>query len=224
MAKTCTQSFLGGKAGRSSRFFSSVQEYRTNGCVRANQGAQVALDAFIQLPFRYIHSSPTFFVLGGASRPGAVFQTILGDGGNRQAVALLTVHDFYHFLDEFRVLVFYRSILSSQPSFRNGYLVQFFNAVFNGSIVLVYHCLALFLVVGLIDGIFHGSNSLIDGNDIQQFEESSLQNGVGAVPQSNFPGNGGSINGVELGFLGCQGPFHGCRQVGFQFCIAPAAV
>ena len=119
-SKAGPHGFLGGKSFRSSCFFSFVQQDGANGSVRADQGTQVALDAVCHLPLGYIHGGAPFFVLGGASWPGTVFQTIFGHGGYGQGFPFLPVHNFHHFFNKGGSFIFFRGIAGGAPGSRDG--------------------------------------------------------------------------------------------------------
>ena len=165
------------------RLLAGVQQNGPDGGVGADQGALVALDALRRVPDRNLHGGAPLFVLGGPGGPGAVLQTVLDHGGNRQAVALLAVHDLHHVLNEGGVPVLRRGVLGGLPAVRDLDLHQLVDAVVDGGVVHIYYFLALFFVVGLIDGIFHFRHRLVNGDNSGEGEKGGLENRVGAGAQ-----------------------------------------
>ena len=192
--------------------------------MRADEGALVALDAVCCLPFRYFHGSSAFFVLRRASRPGPIFEPVLGHGRNGEDFTFLTVHDVDDFLDKGWGFVLLGSILSIFPVFGNSDAVELVDAVIDGGIVLIDNSLTLLDKVGLIDGFLHGLDGFFHRNDAKELKESSLKDRIGAVAKADGTSNGRCVDGIEFGFFGIKGALHGSRQVPVKVFIAPGAV
>ena len=156
--------------------------------------------------------------------PGAVLQTVFLHNGHRQAVTLLAVHHVHHLADEVRCLPRHGRILSISPRGGDSHLHQLVDAVLDGGVVHVHHGLTLLLIIGLIDGVLHLGNGLLQRDHIGQLEEGGLQNGVGAAAQTQLTGDLDGVDGVELRLLLCQSALHGGGQIPLQTVHVPSAV
>ena len=90
----------------------------------------------------------------------------------------------------------------------NAYLFNLLDAGINRLQVHVDDLLAL-APIGRLDGFLHVFNSVSLGKYLGELEESSLQNGVGAVSETDFSGNLNCIYNIDMNtvfrnvFLGC---------------------
>ena len=114
-----------------------------------------------------------------------------------QQVAGLGVDGTHQLLDECGSVVLLRLVVSEVGpcGIHSEFLVL--TAAVNGGIVLVDHILAL-LAVRLHDEGFHLLHSEFDGNYLGDAEECALQDGVGAVAQTNLLSN---LGGVDIVYL-----------------------
>ena len=214
----------GAEAHRLAGLFGAVQKDGTDGRMRAHQGALVTLQALGGVPLRNLHCGATLFILGRTCGPGAVLHAVLHHGGHGDAVALLAVHHSHYILDEGGGAALPRRVLGVQPTVGDRDFLELVDAVVDGGVIHVHHCLALLLVVGLVDGLLHLGDRLVDGDDPGEGEEGGLQDGVGPAAQTQLPGDADGVDGIEPGVLGRQGPLHGRRQVLLQARLVPGAV
>ncbi len=134
----------------------------------------VALNALIRKPLGYLDGDTALFVLGGSAGEGPIQR----EGGNGQVVTFLAIHhlgDFGHeggFARGRELLV--RQV---RPSFRNRYFYQTAGADIDGFPVLIQNLLP-FSGIGLLDCLFHILLRFFEGDDIGQFEEGGLHDGV----------------------------------------------
>ena len=177
------------KFGGLGRFLSLVQQNGTDSGMGADQCALVALQALGGVPCGDFHGCAALFKLGGACGPGAVSQTVLHHGGYRQAVALLAVHRVHHVPDEVRLVLPDGGVLGGEPAVRDLHGHQLVDAVLDGGVVHVHNGLPLLLEVGLVDGVLHLRDGLVNGDHRRELEEGGLQNRIRAAaqPQLNVP-------------------------------------
>ena len=192
--------------------------------MRADEGADVALDALGHIPFGNVDCCTALLILGGASRPCAVFQTIFHHGADGQLVAFLTVHRDDDILDEVRNILLRCIVFQGRPACRDLDLDEFVDTVIDGSVVLRNDFGTLLLEVGLVDRILHFLDRLVDRNDVSQFEEGCLQDGVGAVAQTDVTGDIDRVDDVEVSLLLSQCALHAVGQLRLEFFGAPLAV
>ena len=77
----------------------------------------------------------------------------------------------------------------------------------------------------MTDSVLHVAYCIVDRDDISQFEECSLQNGVrSSCAQTDLLGDGYSVTGVELYIVVGNVTFYLCRKMLFQLLVAPYAV
>lgn len=119
-----------------------------------------------------------------------------------------------------RIELFVRAVL---PGFRNRDLDEILDAGFDSAAVHVDHILA-FLAVGMFNGFLEVGDSVVDGNDISQFEEGCLHDHVDATAKTDLAGNLHGIDGVEVDLLFSNDAFELTGQTRIEFFPAPAAV
>ena len=216
----CTQSRFSVYA-RSILFFFSHQ-YRTDGSVRAHNGALVALDTFIDLPFRNVDGYAAFFISSSAGGERTI--CLIHQFADGQVMAFLFVHGNHNFVNELvaglRIQFFVSAV---NPVSRNIDLHNGVNTFVNGSIVHVNHLLA-FLAIGVNDGFLQVFHSIFNRDDTGQFEESGLHDHVDTTTQTDFGSNLHSVNGVEVDVVSSQVAFQLARQFLVQFFSGPRAV
>lgn len=96
-------------------------------------------------------------------------------------------------------------------------------AAVNGVVVHLNDLVAL-LAVGSFGSGFHVIRSLISGDDVGQFEERRLQNGVDSAAQTNLTADLDTVDGVELDVVVCDVFFIFIRQSLLNLSHIPAAV
>ena len=217
--------FLGLEVSRSLGFFVSRYQIRTDSGVRADQGAAVTLDAFFQVPFRNGRCDAAFFIFRRAQGVGTVG---IGDEfTDRDGITELQVSRFDDFLDEFRNIagIFDDGVRRQVfPCFRYSDFDDIRNAAVDGSLVHGDDLFA-FGQIGLGNGVFHVFHGIVDGQDVGQFEESCLQDRIGAVAaQADFFGDLGGIDDIEADVLGSELAFYFIAEVVGDVVFIPAAV
>ena len=202
--------------------FRVVQQYRTDGSVRAHKGALVALDTFFHIPFRHVDGDAAFFVSGSANREGAVGVT--GHDADRQLVAFLPVNRNQNIVDERIAGLFgFHFVFGIRPGSGNINFYNGFDAFVDGRIVHVNHVLA-FHAIGCFHGVLQIFHRVGQRNDIRQFEERGLHDHVDAAAQTDGLRNLHRVNDIEINMLLRNVLFHGSRQFLVQFFRRPAAV
>ena len=160
-----------------------VEHEGTDSGVRTNVGALVTLDTVVGNPFGNECCHTALFVSCSALLPCAVFNT--DEVADLEKVAVLSVDGADDAVDEFGVVVSSDSLDSEVgPCGIDGELFVFATAV-NRSVVLVDHVLT-FLAVRLDDEFLHLLDGEVDGDNFGDAEECALENGVGAVAQTDF--------------------------------------
>ena len=189
--------------------------------MRTNVSTLVTLDTVFCVPFRYESSYTAFFVFRSTLIPGSVFDTL--ECRYRQQVSVLSVDRTNHFVDECRVVVFNFSIIRQvSPSRVNSQSLVFATAV-NSCVVLVHNVFTL-LTVRFHDEFLHLFYSLVYGDHACDTEESRLEDGVGAVAQTDFLCNLGCVDIIYRDVVLCKVFLHFVRQVLCQFFAFPDGV
>ena len=80
------------------------------------------------------------------------------------------------------------------------------------------------LAVALLSGGLHVLDSIVDGHDVSQFEESRLQDGVGALAHTDLDSLINSVDGVQLNVVVSNVLLISSVQMLVQFLIGPLAV
>ena len=198
-----------------------IQYERTDSSVRTNIGTLVTLDTVFRIPFGNECGNTTLFVFCGSLMPSTVFDTL--ECRYRQQVAVLCIDRTNYFVDECRVVVFSLSIVCQvSPSRINGQLLVFATTV-NGSIVLVDNVFTL-LAIRLNDEFLHLLYSQVNRNYACDTEECRLQDGVGAVAQTDFLCNLSCVDIVNSDIVLCKVLLYLVRQVLSQFFAFPDRV
>ena len=166
--------------------FFLIQYKRTNGCVRANVGTFVALDAVFGCPLGVECFNAALLVGSRTIQHGAVYHIVFYEIGHFQQIAILRVDGAYDFFDVCRNILF-RSffIICKVCPCRVNRQLLILHATFYGGIILVNDVLAL-VSVRLHDEFLHLFYRKVNGDDFGDAEEGTLENGVGTVAQTNF--------------------------------------
>ena len=187
-------------------------ESRTNGCVRANESAAVALDALVFVPHRNGHCDTAFFKLGRAGG----YVTVGVECGNGEFVAFLCGDGCDEVLEIFVVGDGERScaVGCGFPALRIFDFFEVCDCVVNTCVV---HCndRVAFLAVGLLDHFLHITLCVFVRNDVCKFEECGLHDGVDAFFRADFLDDFETVESVELDVFLCNHVLH-CRR---KFCV-----
>ena len=167
----------------------------------ANVGAFVALDTVLQIPSGHERGDAALLVGSGALVPGTVFESL--ESADGEVVSDLCIDDAHEIFDESGcsvvdgLVIFERS-----PCGIDGELVILASAI-DGSVVFLHHVLT-FLAVSLFDEVLHLLHGLVNGDHAGDAEEGALQNGVGAVAQSNLLADLRSVDIINLDVVLCE--------------------
>ena len=201
--------------------FFFVEHERTDGSVRTNESTLVALDAVLFLPNRHEGSDATLLVGCCSLFPCSILGNLEGTDGKK--VTVLSVDGTNELGDVGGLIAFHLGISGQgSPSGVNGELLVF-AATIHSLIVLINHILSL-LAVGLHDELLHLFHCKVHGDDFGDAEESRLENGVGAVAETNFLRNLGGVNIVNGNIMLGKVALHIVRQVGCEFFAFPDGV
>ena len=131
-----------------------------------------------------------------------------------KVITLAGIHRLYNILNEvwyfFNICSFCINCIC--PFSRNLNFYSAVNTSIYCSIVHVNDSFTL-LTVGFVDSFLHVFNSIIDWDDISQFEECSLQYGVCTVTKTDFSCNLCSVNCVEFNMFLSQSSLNVCWQL-----------
>ena len=186
---------------------------RTDGGVRADEGALVALDAVGRVPLRN-HDGRAALLIGCRTGGNRTVHHVAGEGAHRKVVAVLGGDHVGHVADEFgsQALVVGVDELAAGiiPGFGDLDL-DIVAAAVHGRIVHLDHVLAL-LAVGLVDGFLHVSDGLFVRDDAGDLEEGALQDRVGAAAQADLSRDLGGVDQIEADVLVHDGLLHEVRD------------
>ena len=194
--------------------------------MRTYIGTLVTLDTVVSDPFGNVDRNATFFVSGCAQRSCTIFSAC--EYGCRQQIAFQSVHRYHQFFYEFGQYFFdcffiYCFVFSVFPFSGNVNFYQTAQTCVNSSVVHVNNFFTFF-AVGFYDRSFHVANSVINGDDVSQFEECGLQDSVCFVTQTDFFTDFDSVDCVEVDIVISDIFFHVSGQVCIQFSSIPCAV
>ncbi len=174
--------------------FGLVENERTDGGVRADICALVALYAVLLEPFGNESGHTALLIAGCTLLPCAVGDSL--EVRHFQQVAVLRVDGAHDAVDEFGIVVGLNLVVGElSPCGINVQTVVFAAAV-NGCEVLVNHILT-FLAIALDDEFLHLLYGQVNGNNLGDAEERALEDGVGAVAEADFLGNLGGVDIVD---------------------------
>ena len=195
--------------------------------MRADECTLVAADALGSIPLGNVHSGAALLVCRCALLPLAV--CICNESGNGQAVAVHTsdgLHDITDLLDQLRTAG--ESLgsgisLGVGPGSGNVDLVDRVNTSIDGLPVHLNNVLAL-LAVALLSCLLHEVDSVLDGHNVSQLEESGLQDGIGALAHTDLDCLIDGVDGVQLNVVVSNVLLSLSVQVLAQLLIGPLAV
>ena len=190
--------------------------------------AEVALDAVFVVPNRNVDGDAALFK-SRASQRNLTISTV-GESGNRQLVAGLSIDRDQHFVDviaEVLVVALYLDVQifigAILPGFGNVNLHHFLGAAFDGGVV---HLDDFFTLLGVRSGssILHVLDGIFRGDDVGQFEEGALEHGVDPASQTDFTAQLHTVDGVELDVVLSNVTLHLAGQFLIQFFAGPLTV
>ena len=183
--------------------------------VRADIGALVALDTVFDLPLGNVHGDAAFLVGGRAVLPRTVLTA--RESRYRQVIALQPVDRLDDLAHEFGTRsirdVCEALVVDLRPFGRHLDLLDGVAAGVDGRIVHVDDVLALH-AVGLLDGLLHLVDSLVERDDVGDLEERRLHDRVGTRAQPELGGDLRGVDDIEIDLVLGQIGFHVVRQRG----------
>ena len=201
--------------------FVGVEHEGTDATVGANVGALVTLDAVLQIPSGHERGDAALLVGSGALVPGTVFESL--ESADGEVVSDLCIDDAHEIFDESGcsvvdgLVIFERS-----PCGIDGELVILASAI-DGSVVFLHHVLT-FLAVSLFDEVLHLLYGLVYGDHAGDTEEGALQNGVGAVAQSDFGSDFRGVDHIDRDVFLCQDALDLVGHVAGEGLVVPNGV
>jgi len=215
----------GGEERGNSGLFLPGQEHGADCRMGADHGAAVALNAGFSVPLGNRYGHAALGIDGGAVFPGAVQYAVLFEYGNGELVALLAIHGDYNVLDKGRGVDFRgRNIGRIDPASGNLHRDGGVHTGIHGLIIQIDNLLTSFFEVRIVVVPLHVFDGNIQRDYLCQGKESSLQDIVGALPQTDFAGNPGRVDDIEPGVLAAQIPLHLGREMLLQIAGVPRAV
>ncbi len=193
--------------------------------MRAHKRTLVALDAFINLPFRHIDRNAPLLIGSGAGGEGAVFHMGFRKGANRQIIAFQPGHGSLNVPDVFRLVrVLLRCFFANIcPHFGYIDLFQCVDTLVHSFIVHVHNLLAFSAIIGH-NGLFQVFYRVIQRNNLCQLEESRLHYHIDTVAQTDFGSDLYGINHVEVQILLSNGLLYRCGKLFLQLTFRPGTV
>ena len=176
------------------------QKVRADSCVRADEGALVALCAGLCVPLGN-HDRDAALLIGGCALLECAVCVINKDG-NRERIAVHKAdrsHDGVDHLDELLGAVLADSLgsVNSVSPVRGNVDLDVCGSA--GVDSLLVHLDYLFaLLHELLGLLLHVADSLFLGKNLGKGEECGLKNGVGALAQTDLCRDINSVDGVEL--------------------------
>ena len=202
--------------------------HRTDNGMGTYIRAEVALNTVLRIPLRNVYRDTALFKGGRALRSGAVHMR--HKGGNRQLVALIGVDRVQHVVD---ILLQILSVGGNQlllvagagvlPGGGNLYLMNVADASFDGGVVHGDDLLAL-LGIGLGGGVLHILNGVSLGNDVGDFKERGLENGIDAASQTDFLTDLDTVDGIQVNIVVGDELLHLAGQPLIQLLHIPGTV
>ncbi len=186
------------KGGRSTLQQFAIISLHANGGVRADKGADAALDAERFVPDRDIHSDVALLVLRGCGREGAIGR----HRRDRQCVAKAGNDAAGHFLHKLR-----RGLGDGRGHYelagrlgRNFDLMNVLESGVDGGVVHRHNFVARFAVT-LLDRVLDLFDGQLERDNIGDFEEGRLHDDVNAGAKAKFLTKLDGVDDVELQLL-----------------------
>ena len=198
-----------------------VENERADCGVRTDICTLVTLDTVLGEPFGNESCDAAFLICGRALLPCAVGDSL--EVRDLEEVAVLSVDGTHESVDEFGIVVGGSGFVSELCPCRIDCELLVLAAAVNGSKVLVDHVLT-FLAIALDDEFLHLLDGEIDGDDLGDAKECALEDGVGAVAQTNFLSDLGRIDIVDGDIMLCKVAFYLVGQVLGQLLALPDGV
>ena len=185
-------------------------EIWADGRVWADEGALVALDASGAIPFWDAVSDGSLLTEGDVLVHGAIEELVLLEGRGWEFIAIETIDDFDVFVVIGVGAIGFGDLGSGEfdPFWVNFDFAEALGAFIDGIVVLLDDVHAL-LLVGLLGEFLHPFFGLFVRHDLwAEFEEGSLEGGIGVTAHTGFKGKLVRVDDVELGFLFGQEVLH----------------
>ena len=189
--------------------------------VRADEGAAVALDAVVHDPFGHVHRDAALLELGRAGGDDAVGReradgqlvAFLRGDGRDEGLVVLVVGDGQRI----------RTRSGGRPAFGIVDLFEVGDGVVDAVAVHLDDRVAL-SAVRLLDGFLHVLLGVRIGDDVCEFEECRLHDGVHALGRAEFGDDVKTVEGVELDVLLRDLVLHLCGELLVHLVGGPYAV
>ena len=189
--------------------------------MRADECTLVTLDTVLGLPHGNEGTHTALLIGSGTGIPGTVLAAL--ECAHGQQVAVLGVDGTNHVVNKLGSVVgsgaFDIEVAPSGIHSQLGVLVT----TVNGLVVLVHHVLTL-AAIGLDDELLHLLDGQVNGDNLGDAEECALQDGVGAVAQTNLLSDLGGVDVVNLDVVVGEVLLHVVGQVLGQLVGVPNGV
>ena len=180
-----------------------VEHERTDSSVRTDVSTLVTLDTVVLVPYRNEGLNTTLLVSGCTNLPRTVNGVVLNEVRNLQQVAGLSVDRTNQLLNECRCVVLLNLIIRQVSPLRLNSQLNILTTTVDSSVVLINNVLTL-SAVRLQGSSLHLLNSELYGDNAGDTEECTLQDGVGAVAQTNLLCNLGSVDSIYSNVVLCE--------------------
>jgi len=174
-----------------------------DGSVRTDVSTLVTLDTVVLVPSGNEGLHTTLLISGGANLPRAVNGVVLNKVRNLQQVTSLSVDRTNELLHECGSVVLLLSVVGQVSPLRLHGQLRVLTTTVDGGVVLVDHVLTLG-TVRLQGSSLHLLYSELHRDDASDAEEGRLQDGVGAVAQTNLLGNLRGVDGIYGDVVLCE--------------------
>ena len=175
--------------------------------VRTNVSTLVTLDTIVGSPLGVESLNATFFESRRTICHCTINHIVAHKVRHFQQVARLSIDGAYNFFDVCGNVFFCGNSVISKvcPCWVNSQRLVFATAV-NGCIVLINHVLSL-IAIRFHNELLHLLDSQVNGDNLCDAEESTLQDGIGAVAQSNLLCNLRSVHIINGDIVLCEVTF-----------------
>ena len=175
--------------------------------MRTNIRTLVTLDTVFSSPFRYINCDTPFFVSGCTGFERSVLDSF--ECRNRKDIAFLCIDNIDNIADKRRAF-FCTVVVSIGKCCPFGRNFDFLNVVATGVNSCKVHLNNgfAFHAIRFHDVFLHVFNSQFVRNDIGDFEEGTLHNGVGTVAQTKVNSQFCAVDNIEVDLVFGQIFFH----------------
>ena len=196
--------------------------------MRADICALVTLDTIICIPARNIYCDASLFVSSSAARGISV--CVIQECGYRDGIAFLCgnfllnrvdkVKDFFSAFGEDHAKFFVFCIF---PVFRHVHFDHVLSTCIDCCVVHVDYVFAL-AAVGLLCSFLHQADRFFFRNDVRQFEEGRLQDGIDPSAQTDLTADLDAVDGIKVDIVLSDISLCLSRQILTKFFCIPWAV